>query len=176
MIAPEDQDEILKLVTSPSNPAPRITKDQLLRHFNSSDGKSLSLSLLDQAIHEKDADGVELSLIVASQFGIDLDYIDQLVELAFSDWHYKHEDVASMLGEIRSPEAVAALTRLAEWVPDYLEFDSARALANKAVRALEVAPGADAQKALTRLTESTDEEVANFARRHLKRRLSTKES
>ena len=69
------------------------------------------------------------------------DHLDLLVQLASADWHHKHEDVVSALGQLRSPAAVEALYHAAWWVPDYLDFDESRALAVKAIWALGGTPG-----------------------------------
>lgn len=80
-----------------------------------------------------------------------------------ADWHQRHEDVASALGELRSPASVDALVHLAEWVPGYLEFDDARALAVKAIWALGGIGGGAARRALASLAGSPSSIVADSA-------------
>lgn len=71
--------------------------------------------------------------MVCFRFGFTDDHLQPLLTLAFADWHQRHEDVASALGKLRSPASVDALEHLARWIPAYLEFDEARALAVKAI-------------------------------------------
>ncbi|MBB2749926.1 UNVERIFIED_ORG: HEAT repeat protein [Rhizobium aethiopicum] len=59
-----------------------------------------------------------------------------LLQLLQEGWHFKHEDVVSALADLKAPEAVEALYKVTYWVPSYLEFDDARALAVKAIWAL----------------------------------------
>lgn len=172
MMSSNDEEVILKLVRSPWEPVPRITRAELLDHFQTRDGKALGLRLLNESVGERYADGVELSFIVAKQFGIDDDYFDQLTKLAYADWHHKHEDIATNLGKLRRPDTVDSLHHLAVWVPDYLDFDESRALARKAVRALQVTPGEEAVETLRELCTSPDTLVAGFAERALHRRIA----
>ncbi len=78
-------------------------------------------------------------------------------------WHRRHEDVASALGRLRSPASVGALVYLARWVPAYLEFDDARALAVKAIWALGGIGGEAAHEALRSLAGSECGVVAENA-------------
>ncbi|MEV0079598.1 hypothetical protein AB0H58_24600 [Nocardia neocaledoniensis] len=170
MMNPDDMEAILKLVVAPHQPVPRITKGELLKHFHASSGTALGRKLLNDAIAERSADDVELALMVASEFGIGEEYTEALVALGGSDWHYKHEDVASALGDIRSPSSVPTLEHLAQWVPEYLEYDDARGLSSKSIRALGEIPGDEADAALHRLARSKDTEISGLARRILDRR------
>jgi hypothetical protein len=90
--------------------------------------------------------------------------------LSQTDWHHKHEDVVSALGQLRAPAAVDALYHAAWWIPDYLDFDESRALAIKATWALGRTPGAEAEQALRRLHSAESEMVREAASAQLKRR------
>jgi HEAT repeat protein len=100
---------------------------------------------------------------VCFRFGFSDAHLELLMTLALADWHQRHEDVASALGELRSPASVGALVHLAEWVPGYLEFDDARALAVKAIWALGGIGGEEARGALASLASSPSRIVAESA-------------
>jgi HEAT repeat protein len=106
----------------------------------------------------------------ATRFGFTDGHLQLLLALAFADWHQRHEDVASALGEVHSPVTVDALVHLAHWVPGYLEFDDARALAVKAIWALGGIRGEAARRALTSLASSPCGIVAENAVAQLRSR------
>ncbi|MFF0725310.1 HEAT repeat domain-containing protein [Streptomyces sp. NPDC004134] len=147
-----------------------ITPEQFLHRFGADDGKALGLSLLRDAIARQYGDGVELALIVSAAFGLTPEHYGLFKELCYADWHTTHEDVVSALGEWRDPDSVDTLLHMADWVPDYLDYDEARALATKAVWALGGIPGPEADRALERLREEDDPIVRGEAERQIARR------
>ncbi|WP_433600516.1 HEAT repeat domain-containing protein [Nocardia sp. CA-135953] len=169
-MTPEDEKVILGLVYSPANPTRVGSPEEVLRHFGESNGRQLGLKLLKEAIESRYADGIELALIVSNEFGITMDYLDMLLQLSAADWHHMHEDVVSLLGQLRTSTAVDALYRAAVWIPDYLDYDDNRALARKAIWALGGTPGPEAEAALVRLRDSDSEIVRKGAEAQLERR------
>lgn len=146
-----------------------MSTDEFLAGFGAADGEALGLELLRDAVARRDPVDVELALVVCFRFKFADDHVPPLLTLAFADWHECHEDVASALGKIRSPMAVDALVHLAEWVPDYLAFDDARALATKAIWALGSISGGAAHEALESLARSGDRIVAENAKAQLEK-------
>lgn len=167
-MTPEQEDLVMALVVAPGGSEPMAAAD-FLEAFGAPDGLVLGLDLLRDAVARRDPDSVELSLIVCFNFGFSLDHLDPLVALAFADWHERHEDVASALGRLRSPAAVAPLLHLAEWVPAYLAFDDARALATKAIWALGSIADDASVEALERLVGSDEPIVAEGAKAQLEK-------
>lgn len=53
-------------------------------------------------------------------------------QLAGEGWHFCHERVIDGLDTLRSSRAIDAMTHVAWWVPEYLDFDEYRVLARKA--------------------------------------------
>ncbi len=137
--------------------------EAVLRHFGAVDGHALGRSLLAEAVNGKDGDDVEAALIACFLFGMSLDHLGLLVQLASADWHCRHEDVATALDDLRAPAAVGALYHLTQWVPDYLAWDEDRALARKAVWGLAKTPGPEAGQVLRLLLEDPDEHVRAYA-------------
>ncbi len=168
-MTPEDRRVISSLVVVPGRGRGGSPED-VLRHFGTTDGRALGLRLLREAVDGQDGLDVEMALIVCATFGFTMDHLDLLVRLASADWHHKHEDVVSALGQLRSPAAVEALYHAAWWVPDYLDFDESRALAVKAIWALGGTPGPEAQQALKQLLSAEGEAVREAARAQLERR------
>lgn len=158
---------MMALVVVPGREA--LSDDEFLERLGRTDGEALGVDLLRDAAARHDPVDVELALVVCFRFGFGDGHVPLLVSLAFADWHQRHEDVAMALGRIRSPESVQALAHLAEWVPSYLEYDGARALATKAIWALGSIGGDAAHRVLGSLTRSGDRLVAENAKAQLER-------
>lgn len=168
-MTPEERDLIMSLVLVPGQAA-GDHRDEVLHHFQTSDGKQLGHKLLDDAIGRQDGTDVEMALIVGNTFGFTRSYLEPLIRLSSADWHQKHEDVVDALGQLGDPAAVAALYHATQWIPDYLDYDDSRALARKAVWAIGKTPGSEAEAALKRLAGSDDEIVREEAERQLRHR------
>jgi HEAT repeat protein len=159
-MSPEERSLVRSLYVLPGRQP--TSNEQFLREFGAEDGVALGLGLLRDATKREDPVDVELALVVCFTFGFSDDHLQPLSALAFADWHQRHEDVASALGKLRSPASVDALAHLAQWVPAYLEFDDARALAVKAIWALG-GIGGDAHQVLTSLASSSRSTVSEAA-------------
>lgn len=166
-MSPEERALVRALYVLPGRQP--MSKEQFLREFSAEDGVALGRDLLRDATQRQDPLDVELALVVCFTFGFTADHLQALLTLAFADWHQRHEDVASALGRLRSPASVGSLAHLAQWVPAYLEFDDARALAVKAIWALGGIGDAAARQALTSLAGSSNRVVAEAAAKQLQK-------
>jgi hypothetical protein len=128
--------------------------------------------LLAAAVRCKDGEDVDLALIASFKFGFSLESLQDLLDLMSADWHCRHEDVVTALGTLRSPYSVYALFFATQWVPGYLEFDDARALATKALWALGGIPGEQAASLLKVLANWDDLIIREGAAAQLERRES----
>lgn len=127
--------------------------------------------LLASAYNEKNPDDVEYALMIAYKFNLITErYVDILCNLLESDWHYKHEDIARTLQELKSPKSIESLYRTALTKFDYLEYDNSYALARKCTWALGDINTNEAKKKLELLAESDDEEISNYAIKQLNRK------
>jgi PBS lyase HEAT-like repeat-containing protein len=151
-MSPEERSLVMALFVVPGRQP--MSNEEFLKEFGAADGAALGLDLLREAVDGRDPVDVELALVVSFRFGFSDGHLQPLMTLAFADWHQRHEDVASALGELRSPASVDALEHLARWVPAYLEFDDARALAVKAIWGLGGIGGDAAHRALKSLASS----------------------
>ena len=102
-------------------------------------------------------------------FNLDFDstHLPLLLPLVTADWHQRHEDVVSAIDDLRSPDAIDALIKATQNIPEYLEFDDSRALAVKAIWALSKIDSDAAKEALKRLSLTDDPIVANQAKNRL---------
>jgi hypothetical protein len=149
----------------------KISEEEFLRRFGirRADGSKFALSILEKAYRERVAIDVECGLWVGFHFGFSSDHLDILCRLSEADWHQRHEDVVTALGELHDNRAVEALYRATLKTPTYLEFDDSRALAVKAIWALGRLKDPAADEKLRVLAQSNEpilsEEAANQLRR-----------
>ncbi|MFE1879645.1 HEAT repeat domain-containing protein [Streptomyces diastatochromogenes] len=169
-MTPEEQDLVTGLAVGLGE-GPTRTLDEVLAHFGESDGGALALRLLRDAMERRDADDVEMALIVhvAADASVE-EFLEPLIELFPAEWHRKHEDIVSMLGELHSPKTVPTLVEATRWVPEHLDFDEFRALAVKAIWALGGIPGEEAGDALKGLRDAENEIIRENVVKQLGRR------
>jgi hypothetical protein len=169
-VTPEAEKLILAMVYRPGDVSGG-DPEAVLRYFGTDDGVALGRRLLREAIERQDATDFELALIVCGRFAaIDESLMPLFIEQSYADWHTRHEDLVSILGKYKSPETVDALYHATQWIPEYLDYDEARALAHKAIWALGGTPGPEATAALTRLLTDEDETLHEAAAKQLRRR------
>jgi hypothetical protein len=149
-----------------------ISEDELLRRFRigRSDGTSLALRVLEEAYRAKDAVSAECGLGLVSHFGTPPQSFDILVKLSDAEWHERHEDVVTALGELHDSRSVETLYRAALKRHPYLSFDNARALAVKAIWALGQLGDATADQKLRLLADSDETVIRVNAQKQLYRR------
>lgn len=167
-MTPEQRSLVLALAHGLNGPT--ITQEDLLHRWPAVDCRVLGLDLLRNALADRDADDLELSLIVGSVFGFTLDYLPLLVEAAHADWHYRHEDVAQALGAVGTEAALPALAVLVSARPSYAdEIDDSVALARHALHGIERIGGARARDLITDALGDEREPVRTNAQRMLNR-------
>lgn len=134
-----------------------------------SSGPELMGLMLSEVIADRDVEAIWYVLWVTSALEwAGTEHIAKLHALAIADWHHCHEDLASLLGDIRDPSSVPVLQRLAIWEPDYM-MDEFRAMAVKAVWALKSIEGPEAKRALAELLLESQSGVVRDAIRANKR-------
>ncbi|MEU6164883.1 HEAT repeat domain-containing protein [Streptomyces tanashiensis] len=169
-MTPEEQDLIMDLAVGLGD-GPKHTLDEVLAHFGESDGGTLALRLLRDAMERQDADNVEMAFILKAAAGAPAEeFLEPLTELFPAEWHREHEDIVSTLGKLRSPKTVPTLVLATHWVPEHLDWDENRALAVKAIWALGGIPGAEARGCLESLRDADNEIIRENAVKQLARR------
>ena len=164
-MTPNEEALVFKLVHH------QISKDEFLNQMGDSDGSAVGLRLLNDAISRRDADGdFEYSFIVCWIFGISAVPLDTLIQLAYADWHGRHEDVTSALAGIKSPRSVDALLYLASEPDGFGGVDEFHALGSRATYALRDIPGDDAAEALQVIARTGPEKLVKLAKKFLTER------
>jgi hypothetical protein len=161
----DEQQLVFRLVTE------GMPKGEFLKRFrNSEDGVTLTTKLLKEGIANRNGADVEMALMVGFTFGFITEHLPLLVELEAADWHVRHEDVVSALGNLADVNSVGALHHSTQWIPEYLDFDESRALAVKAIWALGRIKGPESYAALSELVNDPDPILAELATEQIKRR------
>lgn len=93
--------------------------------------------------------------------------VPTLIGLLRSAAHYRHEDVARWLQDLRDPRAVDALHAAALTKYEYLAYDDSHAFARKCTWALADIGTPAAQDALGLLAACDDPEIAGYAQKRL---------
>ena len=98
----EEQKTVLDLASH------TISEEEFLQRFGirHSEGRKLALSILEDAYRRKDGLDAEYGLYVGFHFGFTADHLDILCRLSDADWHTRHEDVVTALGELRDKRTV----------------------------------------------------------------------
>lgn len=84
-------------------------------------------------------------------------------------WHYRHEDIASLLQDAKSPTSIDALNKAVMTKFGYLDFDDSYALAVKCIWALGEIGTPEAMDKLTKLSKSDNKIIRDNAINQLKR-------
>jgi hypothetical protein len=114
-----------------------ISLDEFSKKYSEHIDSEYVLMKLRMAFEKQDASGVEYALLLGFFFKLfNKDYTDLLNNLIQEDWHFKHEDIASVLQQIKSPSSIEALYNSALKRLEYLDYDDSYALARKCIHAL----------------------------------------
>lgn len=167
-MTPDQRVLVQSLLRIPGRGEP-LSRDDFLQRMGVDDGPALGRQLLTDARVREHGLDLELSLVVLGLFGVPRDCCEVLQRLALADWHTAHEVIVDMLGE-HCVGAISTFEKVAEWVPSYRDYDGARSLRDKAVRAIGATPGLEAEESLRRLLVSNAEPVRVQARKELERR------
>ena len=94
------------------------------------------LSGIESAFTQKNIETAALFVHLGYIFGFDQTHVDILNELLLEAWHKKHENIAFVLGELRSPSSVDFLYNAALMKLPYLEDDDSYNLVERCIYAL----------------------------------------
>jgi hypothetical protein len=125
--------------------------------------------LLRKAFDNQDNETVEEAIVV----GVTLDYFSDRFSEIFCrllqvDWHYKHEDIARILQDLKDPSTVNCLFNAAQLHFEYLDYDDTYQFARKCIKALSAIDNEEAISKLRLLTQSDIPEIKHYAEKELK--------
>lgn len=144
-----------------------ITFEQLDDFFGNKeiDQSNIIVNLLAESLGDKNGDAVEYLIYAAEKNGVNDSYHDILCKLLSvrEDWQYKHEDIATLLGKIKSPKSIPFLFQLAE---DY-ETSDIHSIPLKAMWSLRAIGNTEAIESLERIAKSRDERKSKIAKQQI---------
>ncbi len=138
------------------------------------DKSELIVELLNKALLDKNSKAVDILIYSAFKNGVNQSYVEILCKLldVREPWLYMHEDIATLLEKLKSPESIPYLYRLAN---DY-ETSDIHSISLKAMWALWAIGNFQAEESLSKLCQSSDERKAKTAKQLLEHLLKSKQS
>ncbi len=130
---------------------------------------SAMFELLQRAAQSGDASSVDCALLIAHGRTAHRDLVPLLAELLRAPWHYKHEDLARWLQDLRDARAIDALYETALTKHAYLAYDDGHALARKCTWALADIGTPEAEEKLRGLAACGDPVISEYAQKRLDR-------
>lgn len=122
------------------------------------------------AVRERDALDLQLGMGIGFHTRLTDEYVAPLLDAIDGEWHGNHEDVVSVLDDLRRPEAVDAFVRAALTTYAVRAHDTYGALASNAMWALGNLATRESVAALAKLAvESNLSRVRDDAVEHLER-------
>lgn len=116
----------------------------------------------------KNADQVDFAMSLASYFHYwKPDLVHILNNLLSEDWHYRHEDIVSLLQGMKSPTSVEALYQTALTKFDYLSYDDLYGLARKCTWALSEINTNESFERLRLLPQTDNAYIRQYANKRL---------
>jgi HEAT repeat protein len=126
-----------------------------------------NLRKLYNAIEAKDAEQVDIALDKCFGSNFSREYIPALIELLGKTWHYRHEDIVSVLQQLKDSRAVDALYEETHSEYEYLNYDDCYGLARKCTWALADIGTPEAKAKLQQLAQESNQLVAEYAQKRL---------
>jgi len=127
------------------------------------------LSKMQKAFVEKDAESIE-KLVDDTDFSKNgSSYIEILCQLLKEEWHIKHEDIVSILEDIKDPKAIDILYDIAQRKFNYYIRDEKYPLARRCIWALWKIGTEEAIYKIKLLSKFDDEDVQKYAVKQLDR-------
>lgn len=161
MINAYQRDLILRLSLN------KINKDEFIKRFPEAPTVRYLHDELESALTNKDGDSIEYLLLLGFHFGFDRSSSSVLCSLIMQDWHMQHENIATILADMRAPDTVECLYAACFAAFPYLDYDESYSLGVKCIYALNAIGTKSAQAKLALIAQGNNKILAENARRFL---------
>ena len=141
----------------------RISVDELVERWGPGDHAAVALAVMRDAVDRRDGAQFETALGIVRRSEHTAEHIAVMVEAFAGDWHQRHEEIVERLARRGDPQLTDVMMRAATWVPEYLDWDDARAMATKAIYGLGRTGGERAITALWQLVDDPADPVRECA-------------
>jgi hypothetical protein len=150
----------------------KVTRDEFLQLFsvNLDINNGYILEQLNIAYTTTDSDLLDYVIPVVSfdtNFPNTEKYVQIFCQLLREDWHYRHEDIVSLLEGIKSPNSIEDLFDTASKKFEYLDYDETYSLARKCTYALAAIKSPLAVEKLNLLANHEIEILSGYAKQRL---------
>ncbi|MCG8710945.1 hypothetical protein JHU04_004263 [Brenneria sp. 4F2] len=151
-----------------------LSKEEFIKKFDLESHSPISLisKEIEKACQKEDADELDDAITLIFIFNENKIPIEQLNRLLLEHWHYKHEDIASLLRDIKSESSVEYLFKATQEDYKYLSFDDSHALTIKCIWALGEINNDNARLKLCKLCQSDIDIIKSNAEYQLSRLLN----
>ncbi|MFP1727026.1 hypothetical protein [Lonsdalea quercina] len=148
-----------------------LSKKEFIKRFDLEYHTPISLisEEIENACQKEDADELEDAITLIFIFNEKKIPVEKLNRLLLEHWHYKHEDVASLLQDIKSESSVDYLFKATQENYKYLSSDDSHALAIKCIWALGEINNDSARLKLGKLCQSDIDIIKSNAEYQLNR-------
>lgn len=125
--------------------------------------------MFDEAIQTKNSEMVEEAMLLTDFLKLfSAKFSSLLCKLLQEDWHYKHEDIAMILKEIKDSSTVDCLFNAAQLNFDYLAYDDTYQFARKCIKAISEINNDEAIEKLIILAKTDKMEIREYAIKELR--------
>lgn len=147
-----------------------ISKDIFIQEYSQNEeiDSEYCLTLLEHSYENKDDNAVEEAIIIGTTIDCFSNKFSEIFcKLLVVDWHYKHEDIARILQNLKDPSTVKCLYEAALLQFDYLSYDDTYQFGRKCIKALSAIDSSEAREKLLLLTQSSISEIKQYAIKEL---------
>jgi len=132
MMTPQEKQLVMAFATN------KIKKSEFFKSYpvDISGRYDYLLKVLDDSSNIENAEGIEYAILLGYIIGFDKSHVPILCRLMMGSWHQQHENIASILQELRDPRSIDCLYYGAVMDFDYLDYDESFSLAKKCIWAL----------------------------------------
>lgn len=141
----------------------KINKDSLIQEYKKNFGFIDICYELNLSIKKKDPEFLDCILYLGDVIKYKYNCIYLLEKLILEKWHYKHEDLARLLQEYKSPSSVDVLYLASNLNLEYLDFDDNYSLAIKCIWGISCIGNENAIGKLKILSKSKNQKIKNNA-------------
>lgn len=151
-----------------------ITKSDFLKGYTELTNQHIiddnyCLGLITEAAENKDADKLEEALTIGFTIkAFSTDFSKILCRVLQENWHYSHENIASILKDLQDPSTVSYLFEAAQLNFEYLEYDDTYQFARKCIKALAAIDDEEAIGMLRALLRSKNPHIGEYAAKELR--------